>query len=230
MRFVKRVVRRLRRDWKKRQRLRTAASLGVTWAEPNYVYKGPFDSNSVVIDVGCASDPDFSLHLIERFGVRAFGVDPTEKHAPALQELQRKLNGRFTHLPLAVAAHPGTLTFHESLRNDSGSILADHGNVLRDETRSYEVEAVTPRELCERAEVPRCDLLKLDLEGAEYELIEALQPDDLAPFAQVFVEFHHHAFERFSPGDTDRAADKIAGFGFERFSVDDHNFLFFRGK
>jgi len=227
MNIVRRGLRRARRDLRRRWRLREASRLGITFARPVYIYRGPFDADSVVVDVGCAGDPDFSLHFIERFGARCYGVDPTRKHAAALAAVTERTQGRFVHLSKAVAATPGVLTFHESEDNVSGSILEDHYNIIADRTRSYEVEAVTLRGLRESIPHDRCDLLKLDLEGAEYDLLAKVTTEDLRLFGQVFVEFHHHAIRRFTPATTRSVVESIRARGFQAFSLDDHNYLFF---
>ena len=112
----------------------------------------------------------------------------------------------------------------------SGSLFTDHVNIVHDETTSYDVEAVTLGTLLKRVGVETVDLLKLDLEGAEYELFERMTAEELRPFKQLFVEFHHHAVSHFGDADTRRLVGRISGFGFRAFSVDDHNYLFYRAR
>jgi FkbM family methyltransferase len=209
-------------------RLPRARRFGITFHPPNYIYVANLDESSVLIDVGCAADADFSLHMIERFGLRAYGVDPTRKHAPALRALEARTNGRFRHLLYAVTARSGTLTFHESEENVSGSLFEDHTNMRRDSVRSYDVRGLTLRELIEHVGVPRVAFLKLDVEGAEYELLESVRAQDLAPFEQVFVEFHHHALQRYSIADTQAVVRRLESLGRRAVSLDDHNYLFCR--
>lgn len=71
-------------------------------------------------------------------------------------------------------------------------------------------------------------MLKLDIEGSEYELLENISSNELLPFGQIFVEFHHHAVQRYCEADTICLVNKICGFGFRVFSLDDHNYLFVR--
>jgi FkbM family methyltransferase len=215
---------------KKYSRLRKARREGLVFVEPNFVYRPDLSPDSVVIDAGCSYEADFSVCLIRRHGVRAFGVDPTRKHSGALRQLEEQYAGRFAHVPCAIAATDGTLTFHESRVNESGSLLSDHVNVIHDETTSYEVEAVTLSTLLKRVSVETVDILKLDLEGAEYEVFEGATPGQLRPFRQLFVEFHHHAVTHFREADTRRIVKRVADFGFRTFSVDDHNYLFYRAR
>lgn len=225
---LKRVKTKLQREIKKWVRLREARALGLVYQAPNFLYAPRLDHRAVVIDAGCSYQADFSMHMIGRYGARAYAVDPTLKHRPALEALQRAYPGRFELLPLAISATPGALRFHESQSHESGSLMEDHHNVRADEIRSYEVEAVTLTGLVARIGVEVVDLLKLDIEGAEYPLLEALSPADLAPFRQIFIEFHHHAVARYTPDDTRAAVARICAAGFERFSLDDHNYVFWR--
>jgi FkbM family methyltransferase len=216
------------REIKKRSRLRHARHEGLMYVEPNFVYSPGLSAESVVIDAGCSYEADFSVYLMRRHGVRAFGVDPTRKHAQALHTLEQQYAGRFVHVPCAIAAADGVLTFHESRVNESGSLLDDHVNVVHDDITSYDVDAVTLSTLLERLSLTTVDILKLDLEGAEYDLLERATSDRLRPFRQIFVEFHHHAISRYTERDTRRVVDLVTGFGFRALSLDDHNYLFYR--
>ncbi|MGH7502614.1 MAG: FkbM family methyltransferase [Longimicrobiales bacterium] len=228
MSLISRAVRRATLGARKRLRFRDARRLGIVYVPPNVVYRDAIGPGDVVVDVGCAGDADFSKHMIHRHGAMAWGVDPTHKHASALARLETELHGRFRHLAVAVAARPGRLTFHESESNVSGSLLADHVNVVRDAGREYEVEAMSLDVLVERIGADRVAILKLDLEGAEYELLGEVRKETLAPFAQLFIEFHHHAVPRYSEQDTWAIVRRLEGLGFSSFTLDDHNFVLFR--
>ena len=78
-------------------------------------------------------------------------------------------------MPLAVTARDGEIMFNESAENVSGSVLADHTNIRNDHITSYPVESVGLSSLLARLGLSKADYLKLDLEGAEYELLD--QPD-----------------------------------------------------
>ena len=198
MNIFQRVIRKTQRTLRKAMRQQDARRKGILYVPPNFIYQPWLNSDSLVIDAGCSYEADFSLFMIERYGVKAYGVDPTRKHKPALETLEESHKDHFFYLPLAICAQNGSLIFHESRIHESGSIFNDHTNMLRDETISYEVEAVTPATLLERIGVEKIDLLKLDLEGAEFDLLAQVQKEDLLPFRQIFVEFHHHAIRHFS--------------------------------
>lgn len=226
MKLIKRIIRVIGRNVKKLVRLRKAKQLGLRYIAPNFLYLPLSNSQPVVIDAGCSYEADFSKSMMKLHNARVYAVDPTLKHRPSLKKIEEENGGQFTHIPFAIAAKDGTLQFHESKKNESGSLLSDHLNIRRDETVNYEVTAVTLRSLVRHIGVQHIDILKLDIEGEEYELFEQIQSEDLAPFAQIFVEFHHHALTKFGQRDTQKIVDKICACGFKSFSLDDHNYLF----
>lgn len=226
MRLICRIRRKVCRIIKKFMRLRKARRKGLVYVSPNFVYQPQLNHDSIVIDAGCGYEADFSLYMIKHHGVKAYGVDPTLKHRKALKVLEDKYKGHFVHLPFAISVVEGTLTFHESRVNESGSILEDHINVRQDETISYEVKAVNIKSLIDHIGTDQIDILKLDLEGAEYDLLNAINEEDVLRCKQIFVEFHHHAVSCYDETDTQRIVEKICSYGFNSFSLDDHNYLF----
>jgi len=201
---------------------------GLRFYPPNYIYAKHLNSESIVVDVGCGHVAEFSKHVMEKYGAKAVGVDPTKKHAPFLEKLADETGGRFAHLPAAVAATSGKLVFNESVDNESGSLLDDHNNVLNDRIRTYEVEVITFGQIPGRIGVKQVDLVKIDLEGIEYDVIPALTAEDCRPFSQIFCEFHHHCIDRYTPRDTQKMVAHMTSLGLTAFSLDDHNYLFYR--
>jgi glyoxylase-like metal-dependent hydrolase (beta-lactamase superfamily II) len=53
---------------KKYINIKRAKKLGISFYRPNYVYiERRLNSNSIVVDAGCADDPDFSIHVIKKY-------------------------------------------------------------------------------------------------------------------------------------------------------------------
>ena len=94
-------------------------------------------------------------------------------------------------------------------------------------SNTYEVEAVTLGELVKRVGVAVVDLIKLDLEGAEYELLSRTQQAEFAHFKQMFVEFHHRCTGH-DLADTKATVQKLRRVGFQSFTLDGDNYLFYR--
>ena len=227
--LVGRAIRFAVRTCKSIIRLRRLKRLGIHRIPPNFLFfPDVITTNPTVIDVGCSYEAEFSVAMIERYGAKAVAVDPTLKHRPALAKLAAKYRQNFQHVPFAISAHNTTATFFESNTNESGSIMSDHINAVRDDLMTYEVTTVTPLTLLRHLGLDSADILKLDIEGAEYELLQSIRADELAPFRQIFIEFHHHAVQRYSPLDTRSLVEMLCGFGYTGYSLDDHNYLFLR--
>jgi FkbM family methyltransferase len=196
---------------------------------PNYIYLDHFDENSVIVDVGSGSQAEFSTTMIERYGVRSFLVDPTLKHAPALKELEIKYAPQIRHLPYALSGINGETTFYESRENESGSLLKTHTNILHDTVREYKVQMVDLNKLLTFIPNSTIDFLKIDIEGAEYNLFSENNLQALSQVKQLFVEFHHMAFKDFKKKDTLKVVRQIEATGLQSFSWDGINYLFYRG-
>lgn len=202
--------------------------LGIKSFAPNYIFFDRFNEKSVIVDVGCGYMAEFSQSLIEKYNLKAYGVDPTLKHKPHLLEIEAKHGGKFKHIQVAITKENGKISFNETLDNESGSILKDHKNILHDSIRTYEVESMNLPTLLNHLNLSEVDLLKLDLEGAEFELLNNITEEDIKPFKQIFIEFHHLAVKSYTKKDTLRMVNKIKSLGFKSFSLDRINFLFYK--
>jgi FkbM family methyltransferase len=84
-----------------------------------------------------------------------------------------------------LAARAGTLTFAAPLDPAEGSFT-----IARTGAATMSLPCTTLPELLRQRRVTRVDLLKLDIEGFEYEVIDDLLDRGLA-VGQICVEFHH---------------------------------------
>lgn len=225
--FIQKINRKIYRILKKRFRLQRLRKKGLKYIAPNFIYF-PYrlSKNSVIIDGGCGYEADFSIHMIDHYGLKSYAVDPTIKHRKALNLLQNKYTNHFFHVPFGISAKNSTSIFHENKIKESGSLLDDHTNTKKIKTINYKINTITLGSLLNHIGIKRVEILKLDLEGSEYNLFNKIDKKELLPFNQIFVEFHHHAIDRYSKSDTLRIVKRINNFGFSVFSVDDHNYLF----
>jgi len=61
---------------------------------------------------------------------------------------------------------------------------------------SLSVPSVTLRDIFEEHRIRRCDFLKIDCEGAEYDILYSSSPDVLERVDQIAMEVHHGEGER----------------------------------
>ena len=147
-------------------------------------------SHSIVYSVGLGIDITFDRAIIENYGVAVFGFDPTPFSLSYLQS--QSLPKQFHYFPYALSDHDGTLPFFppSDKRNISFSLL-------KRATPQAEAVMVTARRLStimQELGHDHLDILKLDVEGAEYGIIEDVLQSGIRP-RQFLIEFHHRYSE-----------------------------------
>lgn len=195
---------------------------------PNYIFFNKFNNDSIILDVGCGFEAELSTTFIDRYGLKAFAVDPTLKHASSLNEIEMKYPDNFKHLPFALSAENGETSFFEAENCESGSLLSSHKNVMTHHTTEYKVKLIDLPGLIELTAAKEIDFLKIDIEGAEYSLFNTKNLNALKKVKQLFIEFHHISIDGISAGETKKVVRKIENEGFRSFTYDGLNYLFFK--
>jgi FkbM family methyltransferase len=134
---------------------------------------------------GVGTDISFERDLIARYGVTVHAFDPT----PIALEwaASQRLPDRFVLHPYGVADFDGTARFAAPRKRKFASF-----SLVRREGVGPAVEAPVHRltTLMDMLHLPAPDVIKMDIEGAEYTVLSDLLESGLRP-AQILVEFHH---------------------------------------
>lgn len=142
-------------------------------------------ADSVVYSFGIGRDLRFELDLIERFGVTVHAFDPT----PIALEwaATQTLPGSLVIHPLGVADEDTTARFAAPSRVGWESF-----SMVREDGIGTAVDAPVRRVATLMRELghERIDLMKMDIEGAEYAVLPDMMQAGIRP-AQLLVEFHH---------------------------------------
>jgi FkbM family methyltransferase len=151
-----------------------------------HTFYTPLLREPVVLDLG-ANHGEFSRTLSSRFGGTYHMVEAN----PRLHQ-ELRVAGRFPVLGCAVTAREGTVRFNLA-RNDEGSSVLNLPadsiyNCVLDET--VEVPGRTLASLVDELGLERIDLLKMDIEGAELEVLAGVDPALMGRVGQMTVEFH----------------------------------------
>jgi FkbM family methyltransferase len=133
-----------------------------------------------------------------------FAFDPTPSSIDMLDS--STLPDQFHFHPWAVTATDGSLKFYPRLKKDGTKSDVMFTMIPEEETIDdvIEVPAFSLSSITTKLAHNRIDVLKMDIEGAEYEVLEGLLESPILP-AQLLVEFHH----RFVENDLERTYDII---------------------
>lgn len=162
----------------------------------------------LIIDAGLGEDISFIEELQKLKKVKFVGIDPTEK---SHKFLESKTIPDFELVKKAVApSGVSSVIMHRNSNPNyvSESYFTDHGSVNPES--SYSVEAVSLKDIISKHSPV---LVKMDIEGAEYEVI-----DECIGVKQICVEFHHHCMMGKEFSDTQRCIDTLELHGYRVIS------------
>jgi FkbM family methyltransferase len=170
------------------------------WVIPDVV--GP---DWVCYCVGAGGDVSFDLDLVRRYGATVRAFDPVPDY---VDSARREADGetRFSILQTAIAVQDGPIRMQMTHDQGSHSVSSAH---LYDTEQYIELPGRSLDSLMSELGDERIDLLKLDIEGAEYELLAQVDLRQLG--VKVFATQLHHT-------GTIRAAraliDRLRGAGY----------------
>jgi len=164
------------------------------------------DQGSIVYSLGVGEDIAFDLFVIERYGVEVHAFDPTPSSIDMISTAD--LPDRFHFHPWAITAKDGTLKFYPRVKKDGSKSDIMFTMIAEDASNkdAIEVPAFCLSSVATRLGHSRIDVLKMDIEGAEYEVLEGLLASPIKP-KQLLVEFHH----RFPAIGLEKTADIVRG-------------------
>ena len=166
---------------------------------------GQLDEFGIVYSLGVGDTIDFDLALIERSGAMVHAFDPTPSSFDTLESSDLPREFRFH--PWAVAGEDGELKLYPRQKASGGKSETMYTLVAEDGVTDEPIvaPAYTLASIVDKLGHARIDLLKMDIEGAEYEVLDGLLESPVLP-TQLLVEFHH----RFVENGLDRTYDIIA--------------------
>lgn len=171
------------------------------------------NSNSVVYSFGVGEDASFDIGLIERYGLVIHAFDPTPK---SIEWVKRQgFSNNFAMHNYGIAAIDGNILFNPPDNPDHVS----HTILDRPSTKARAISVPVKKLITIMQELGHAhiDIIKMDIEGAEYDVIEDIYKSNIRP-EQILVEFHHR-FPGIGIKKTKEAVDRIKSMGYGLFSV-----------
>lgn len=142
------------------------------------------NANSIIYSGGIGKDISFEHALVQKFGCSIVLFDPSPTGLETMALPENKIP-EFKFHPVALAGFCGVLNFAPPGCVDEGS-----WSMQRKDSATLEVPCVNLSTFLEQNQHQQIDLLKIDIEGSEYEVIDDLIQHKI-PVRQLLVEFHH---------------------------------------
>ncbi|WNZ47627.1 FkbM family methyltransferase [Leptolyngbya boryana CZ1] len=188
--------------------------------------KSLFNASSVCYCAGCGEDISFDLGLIEQIGCKVYGFDPTPRAIQYVKETTEG-NSKYRFFDIGLWDKADVLKFYVPKNPEHVS----HSLLNIQKTESFiEVKVKRLSDIMQENGHHKLDLLKLDIEGAEYKVIDSILEDKLEVNV-LCVEYD----ECFNPLDRDykqrvkRSVSKLLNAGYKLvYAQGNGNYTFLR--
>jgi FkbM family methyltransferase len=175
------------------------------------------DANSIVYSLGVGDSIEFDLALIRETGATLYAFDPT----PFATEWVNKqsLPKEFIFYPWAASGKDGHLRLFRrvSRRGKRAQVMWTADQDAGDPEDFVDAPAYTFASLMKRLEHSYVDLMKMDVEGAEYDILDVLEQAPSLP-RQLLVEYHHR-FPGIGKARTAMSIKRLRALGYRIFDV-----------
>ena len=175
------------------------------------------NENSIIYSLGIGEDISFDIAVIENHNCSVFGFDPTPKSIKWVKKKQN-LPSKFLFYEFGIADSSGMVDFYLPVNEEhvSGSYIKQ-SNV--NEKQRVIVEMKSWTDITTALGHTQIDVLKMDIEGAEYKVLDSILESDVA-LKQILIEFHDRMFDE-GIMKTKNAVKKMKDHGYEIFGVSD---------
>lgn len=174
-----------------------------------YFAAGSLKPGDIVYSLGLATNIEFDLNLIANYGVDIHGFDPTPESISWI--CQQSLPAAFHHHPVAVGGHSGEMVFQ--LPDKDGACAREIASTSPSAAHTISVPCKTLTSIATELGHRSIALLKIDVEGSEYAILDDLLQSNLQ-VRQILVEFHHR-FTGLNLAMTKNAVRNLRSRGYE---------------
>ena len=181
-----------------------------------YLAKNSLDKSSITYSIGIGNDISFDEEIMDSYGCKVFAFDPTPKSVEWVKENVSRQ--KFIFSPIGIANKGGTRKFYlpKNSNHISGSI--NHVKTIN-ASNSIDLKFESLKKVMKDNNHLKLDLLKMDIEGSEYEVIDHIEENNI-DIKQILVEFHPH-LEKNGKNKTKQAIKKLEKMGYSCFGLSD---------
>jgi FkbM family methyltransferase len=177
-----------------------------------YVCPSAVPQGAVVYSFGIGKDISFDSEMMQRHGAQVFAFDPTPDSIAWVGAQQA--GEAFHFYPFGISHQTEQVDFFlpKNPAHVSGSALP---TMLTDETRKITVQMRSFADIVGELGHTHIDVLKMDIEGAEYSVIPAILQTQ-ASITQLLIEFHGRVLKH---QQTVEAVALLRAHGYEVFGI-----------
>lgn len=194
--------------------IRLGSSYGGWWVPRDALGRG-----SICYSAGVGEDVTFDLALVETFGCEVLLLDPTPRSAEYFAVLRLK-DERLRFLPVGLARSSGIRRFFAPRDHSHVSYSMEN---LQGTSEYFEAGCQSLSDLMQQMSVRSIDLLKMDIEGAQHEVLDSIHHERIWPKV-LCVEFDQPEPLRV----TRRAVKRLLKDGYTLNKVEGFNMTFSR--
>ncbi len=145
---------------------------------------------SIVYSLGVGDEIEFDNSVIQKYGLSVFAFDPTPWAVQWVNSQQ--ISDRFHFYPFGISGSDGnTFLFPPSKENRrSYSVIQREPAAGKGQPVMVEMRKLSSV-MKMLGHPPNISILKIDIEGAEYDVIDDMIANKIRP-VQLLLEFHHH--------------------------------------
>ena len=183
----------------------------VKYGDPNndwVFYPTLINSQSRILSFGVGENLSFEYELVKRFDCKVDVFDPTPKSIAWFKK-NNSVQSIVLH-EYGVSDVDGFLKFMPPDNPDHVSHTVVKG-IYKTTPIKLRVQKLST--ILENLHIKNIDILKMDIEGSEYTVINDLINSCIRP-SQILVEFHHR-FSAFSFESTQGSVDALRGYGYD---------------
>lgn len=175
------------------------------------------NSSSVIFSLGIANDIRFDKGLINSFACNIHAFDPTPEWIDWITA--QHTPPEFHFHPFAIGNTDGTMRFprHAHKNGSSSAPMPPRSDARNEDDSTIEVPVKRITTIMNELGVESIDILKMDIEAAEYEVIDDIL-DSGVPVYQLLVEFHHR-FKTVPIEKTKTVLQKLSDAGYRIFHI-----------
>jgi FkbM family methyltransferase len=161
------------------------------WLDNVYFKEFSVKKNSVIIDIGSHIGLFSILAARKSYEGKVYSFEPNEYNYKILSEnIQTNKIKNISHFNLAVSNTNG----HVKLYCDENDFAAH--SIHKKTPHSINVKSTTINDIFYENKIKNCDLLKLDCEGAEYDILMNTSPKIFEKINKICIEYEYFNNEK----------------------------------